>query len=199
MLPNIGNDAKFEIRIAVWIKLPILWEVTPCCESNSWCFAELYCLFIGWSTATKGTLWLPDTENESSTFLWKELTWWQSATYQKIVYSVKCDVQLFSSFSVDSCVMNILERAYNCFLINYKACIWGFVSSGMLNFVKCGNGPLSILKLHNGFILKGACWHRKSHQALSKYITSKLLEPLTQEYGVTSQKTVILNPLCEDL
>ena len=51
---------------------------------------------------------------------------------RRLAYSVKCDVQLFSSFSVDSCVMNVLEIAYNCFLINYKACICGFVSSGML-------------------------------------------------------------------
>jgi hypothetical protein len=42
---------------------------------------------------------------------------------RRLAYSVKCDVQLFSSFSVDSCVMNVLEIAYNCFLINYKACI----------------------------------------------------------------------------
>ena len=47
--------------------------------------------------------------------------------------------------------------------LRHWACIWGFVSSGMLNCVKCGNGPLSILKLRNGFILKGSCWYRKSH------------------------------------
>jgi len=40
---------------------------------------------------------------------------------RSLVYSVKCDIQLFSNFAVDSCVMNVLERAYNCFLINNKA------------------------------------------------------------------------------
>ena len=51
---------------------------------------------------------------------------------RRLEYSVQCDVQLSSIFSVDSCVMNVLERAYNCFLMNNKACISGFVSSWML-------------------------------------------------------------------
>ena len=42
---------------------------------------------------------------------------------RRLEYSVKYNVNLFSSFSVDSCVMNVLERAYNCFLTNHKSCI----------------------------------------------------------------------------
>jgi hypothetical protein len=51
---------------------------------------------------------------------------------RRLEYSVQSDFQLFSSFSVDSCVMNVFERTYNCFLTNYKACVLGFVSSRML-------------------------------------------------------------------
>jgi hypothetical protein len=29
-------------------------------------------------------------------------------------------------------VINVLEIANNCWLVNYRACMWGFVSSGML-------------------------------------------------------------------
>jgi len=52
--------------------------------------------------------------------------------------------------------MNVLEIAYNCFLRNYRACICGSVSSGMLIFVSGGMVPY-ILKQH-----KAAYWlHRE--------------------------------------
>ena len=118
-----------------------------------------------WHTLT-AWLW-----NWNSTILWK----WPGdkvSHTRRLEYSVKCDVQLFFSFSVDFCFMNVLERAYNSFFINYKACVWKFVSSEMLNCFKCINWPLCILKLHNGFILKGSCWHRKSHQLSIKAVYS---------------------------
>jgi hypothetical protein len=124
-------DLRFALRHG-WI----LQEVTLCCcVSSCWCYEGLECLFLGTSIATKGTLGLPDSEDESNTILWKVLIWWQNFPKPKnFEYSVKCDLQLFSRFSVYSCVMNGLEIAYNCFLTNYKACIWGFVFSGMLKW-----------------------------------------------------------------
>jgi hypothetical protein len=135
------------------MKLPVLWEATLCCcTSSSFCFGGLECLLIRSSIATKGTFGLPDSEEESSTILWKVLTWWRSALYQKtwIFNTMWCSVvlQLLSELFL----MNVLEIAYNCFLINYKACIWRFVSSGMLIFVSRGMVP-SLLKKHIGFIL----------------------------------------------
>jgi hypothetical protein len=117
---------------SVWMKPQISWEGTLHCASSSWCFGEMLCLFVVWSTATNGTLGLPDSENETVQSFESYLPGDKVSHTRRLVYSVKCGVKLFSSFSVDSCVMNVLERAYNCFLINYKARIWGFVSSGIL-------------------------------------------------------------------
>jgi len=48
--------------------------------------------------------------------------------------------------------MDVLEISYNCFLINYKSCIWGFVSSGKFIFVM-GEMVPDLLTQHIGFNL----------------------------------------------
>ena len=121
------------------------WSLQPCemwhcrCTGRSWCFGRLECLLIGSSIVSKCTLQVPDSEDESSTMLGKVLTWWQSAIYQntgifnKMWYS---GVLLLLS---ELFVMNVLEIAYNFFLINYRALIWRFVSCGMLTHWGRGN------------------------------------------------------------
>ena len=55
--------------------------------------------------------------------------------YQKTWIFNKIWCSVVFQLLVELFVMNVLEISYNCFLKNYKACIWGFVSSGMLILV----------------------------------------------------------------
>ena len=119
---------------------------------------------------------------------------------RRLAYSVKCDVQLFSSFSVDSCVMNVLEIAYNCFLINYKACIWGFVSSGVLKMCQVQEWALIHFEaaqwLHSE---RDLLTHKKSslHHEISVFLQNFMNH--STRNTVSSQKTVTLNYLVKVL
>ena len=113
---------------------------------------------------------------------------------RRLEYSVKCVVQLFSNFSVDPWIMNVLDRAYNCFLINYKACIWGCMSSEMLKLCQVQELAPMHSEVAQWLYPEGILLTEKVIiSAWRQCIPSKLHEPLAQEYDVTSQKIAILN------
>jgi len=51
--------------------------------------------------------------------------------------------------------MNVFKINYNCLFINYEHAYEDLCFLECKNGVKCRNGPLSILKLHLGLIVKG--------------------------------------------
>ena len=156
------------------MKLPILQDTTlGCCVSRCRCYEGLECLFIGTSIATKGTFGLPDSEDESSTNVWNIPTWWQSVIYQKTRIFSKTWCSVVFWLLRHSCIMNVLEIAYNCFLIDYRTCIWGFVSSGMLKWRQVQGMALNHSESALWHHPEGSIWHRKSHHLSMKSMYSQ--------------------------
>jgi hypothetical protein len=126
----------------VWIKLAITLEETLChCRSSSNVLED-------WSASSYGEALQQNAHLDFLTLKTKVVQSFGSylpgnkvSHTRRLEYSVKCDVQLFSIFSADSCVMDVLEIAYNCFLMNYKAWKLVFVSSGMLKLFQVQEWP----------------------------------------------------------